>query len=374
MSASSLRLEKAAPAATIREEATWLVEPLLVVQQSPSSSQPPSPSPPLTFLEVEFFAMGWMVFPVTCRTWTVLLFVFASILGVVLYCPPILFSSSPLNHVNDPWAIYGFLAFPLVAFSYFYFRRHGVIRYWEKSYSISAFILGKESIIPLAYLCSIGAYHATYTGDLDKALNAFRMVTGTAICSTHSSGVRVYLAEGRVLYRLGRYLEALESFQAALAVCNLSPCATRAQQVWHSIAQTHQKLHQKEQAIDAYHQAMQVLSGRKLEKHLEYARSLILLAKLFKANEEYDKALDSYQKALDIYLLNDSEFPSRMHTAELCETIGDLQVAMQQSDYAIESFERSAEIRRRSGKPEDDPTVQILINKISELGLVSVNV
>ena len=268
------------------------------------------------------------------------------------------------------------MAFAQVALRYFYFRRHGVIKYWEKSYSIYAFIHGKESRMPLALLCSIGAYHADYTGDLDKALNAFQKVTCTPICSTHRGGVRVYLAEGRVLYRLGRYPDALESFQAALAVGNLSRSlpATRAQKVWHSIAQTHEKLNQKEQAIDAYHQAMQVLSEQKMEKHLEYARSLILLAKLFKANEEYDKALDSYQKALDICLLNDGEFPSRIHTAELCETIGDLQVAMQQSDSAIESFERSAEIRRRSGKPEDDPTVQNLAKKISELGLVSVNV
>ena len=101
MGASSLRLAAPTTATTSEEQVgePWLVEPLLVVQQqqqSPSSSGQLS-SPPLTFLEVEFFVRSWMVFPMTCRAWTTVFLVgFAVGVAFISVIAPILSSSSPL--------------------------------------------------------------------------------------------------------------------------------------------------------------------------------------------------------------------------------------------------------------------------------------
>ena len=269
------------------------------------------------------------------------------------------------------WAL--LLLFSIISLSYQYccFRKTGPIGYLlgHKAWQCR-WLFGKNSPPYVALLSQVACIH-TIQGEPEEAEKVLWDIThNLPIVSTHPDGASCFESHARVLTTLHHREEALEALQGALRLRRKNILKNRLKFVNTSkqLALAHLAIEETNQANNVLEESVEVLKAARMEKSVEHAKVLALMARVCKAQGDLVKALELLQQAKDTYLYNGSHFAKTSVVAKLDTEMGN--VLVEQGDaveQAREAFQAALEIYRHMGFADDHACVSTLLDKLKEI-------
>ena len=127
---------------------------------------------------------------------------------------------------------------------YKYFECKGPLVLLQDSVRLSALFYGPENRFLAMNLFRMGMYYESQN-EPEQALACYQQITAFDVCRYHPGAAPYYSKIGKLLFSLGRYEEALDSFEMSLTLRQKLEKAffvLRLQEILHCIGQTQERL------------------------------------------------------------------------------------------------------------------------------------
>lgn len=244
------------------------------------------------------------------------------------------------------------------------FRKLGAVGLLKEEHRWVTLLNGQQSSFAANSLVRIAKIHELLNQP-DEALATYQAIESTfpRVANHGRGGIMLRRGMGRILMRLERFPEALETFEAALQLTKLQPAhAIFIQADLNAIAVVYEKMGNFPDALTKRHEAWQELDAIGCTQVVTAAVCLTRMASTYESMQQGDLALEKLEGALAIYILNEGEFPRSTTVARLHNRIGNLQVTMGQS--GAEHFRQAIEVYRRGGMSDEHTALASLLRKI----------